>query len=253
MFLFKKIAAPFLFPLSICAGLLLIGVILLWFSRKQSLGKLFVTTGTLMLLVLSYDPVPTWMLRSLESRFAPAELPPPAAKWIVVLGGGHVSDDRLPATSQLSPGSMMRLVEGIRLSRLLPDAKVVLSGGSPFGKTADAVVMANAASILGVPKDRIVLETKSRDTEEQAILLRPLLRDEPFLLITSASHMPRSMMVFRNAGLKPMSAPTDFSVKRSNRVIHPGLFFPSCASVSKAERATYEYLGMGWAKILDKH
>ncbi|MDT5158330.1 MAG: hypothetical protein QOH51_2687, partial [Acidobacteriota bacterium] len=54
MFLFKKIVAPFLMPVPFCVALLLIGLLLLWFTRRQRAGKLFVTAGTLLLTLLGY-------------------------------------------------------------------------------------------------------------------------------------------------------------------------------------------------------
>ena len=44
MFLFKKIVAPFFFPLSICLEILFLGLFLLWFTRRQKTGKIIVST-----------------------------------------------------------------------------------------------------------------------------------------------------------------------------------------------------------------
>src|SRR5688572_5155810 len=119
MFLIKKILGPLLFPLPIGSLLLLVGLALLWFSRKQKAGKVFVTSGTLLLLALSYGLLTPLTLRPLERKY-PALLsasalstPEAPIKWVVVLGGGGVYNAQQPSSSQLSAASLARLSEGI--------------------------------------------------------------------------------------------------------------------------------------------
>ncbi len=131
VFLLKKIAAHLLSPLSLCIELLLLGLFLLWFTRKQRAGKIIVSLGVILLCLFSYCAVSDIFLRPLEHKYPPlinlADVH--GVKWIVVLGGGHIYDPAIPATSQLSDASMVRLVEGIRLYKMLPGSKLVLSGG----------------------------------------------------------------------------------------------------------------------------
>jgi uncharacterized SAM-binding protein YcdF (DUF218 family) len=75
-------------------------------------------------------------------------------KWIVVLGGGHTSDPKLPITSQISGNSLVRLVEGIRIYNGLPRSKLILSGGSPFEKISNAQVLADVAVAIGVKRQQ---------------------------------------------------------------------------------------------------
>jgi len=74
--------------------------------------------------------------------------------------------------------------------------------------TADG--MALLAEELGVPRDAIILEAQSWDTEEEARLLKPILGADRFALVTAACHMPRSVLNFRGKGLNPIPAPADF-------------------------------------------
>jgi uncharacterized SAM-binding protein YcdF (DUF218 family) len=60
--------------------------------------------------------------------------------------------------------------------------------------------------------------------------------------------MPRSMALFRNQGMDPIPAPTDFLVKKGQR-FGPGIFFPGAGELVRTERAVYEYLGMAWARL----
>jgi len=126
MFLFKKIVAPFFFPLSICLEILLVGLFFLWFSRRQKTGKVFVSIGVILLTTISYAAVSDILLRPLESKYLPITNTSgfQNIKWVVVLSGGHSTDPNLSVTDQLSGTSLVRLVEGIRLHRKLSNKQI---------------------------------------------------------------------------------------------------------------------------------
>ena len=132
-----------------------------------------------------------------------------------MLGGGHVSDPRLPANSQISAAALGRVVEGVRLYKAIPGSKLLLSGGAVFDPVPEAEVMARIAVLLGVKPQDISLEPDSRDTADEAEIIAKMIGRERFILVTSASHMPRSMALFRKRGLQPIPAPTDFQVRGS--------------------------------------
>ena len=104
MFFLKKIVSPLLYPLPLCIEILLLGLIVLWFTRKQKTGKVVVSLGVALLAALSYDAVSNALLRPLEYKYdSPRNLDEISdVKWVVVLGGGHIFDPRVPITSQIS-------------------------------------------------------------------------------------------------------------------------------------------------------
>jgi len=167
---------------------------------------------------------------------------------VVVLSGGHSPDSQLPITGQLSKASLMRLVEGIRIHRKLPKSKLILSGGSVFSTITDAKVMADVAVALGMDAKDLVLESESKDTKDQARLVHKIVGDSRFILVTSASHMPRSMALFQKKGMQPIPAPTGHIVKKRQKIT-PSMFYPNAGRIEKTERAFYEYLGLAWAKL----
>jgi uncharacterized SAM-binding protein YcdF (DUF218 family) len=128
----------------------------------------------------------------------------------VVLGGGSREDKALTPEDRLGDASLKRLLEGVRLSRLLPQSQLVLSGGDYQGISPDALVMQQVALEHGVARTRIILETASRDTTDQALFLKDRLGQAPFYLVTSASHMTRARRMFIRSGTQPIAAPTDF-------------------------------------------
>ena len=98
------------------------------------------------------------------------------------------------------------------------------------------------------PED-IVLETKAADTKDHAIYVKEIVGKDRFILVTSASHMPRAMALFRKHGMEPVPAPTDYMVKVRGWGLRPMMFFPSAGSLEKAGRAIHEYLGIIWGKV----
>ena len=74
--------------------------------------------------------------------------------------------------------------------------------------------MAEAAMQLGIPKDRIITFPLAKDTIEEAQYLKWDVGTYPFRLVTSATHMPRSMAIFQGQGLTPEAAPTDFITRQ---------------------------------------
>ena len=258
MFLLKKIIGPLLLPLPFSSLLIIVGLILLWSTRRQKAGKLLVSSGAVLLLFFGYGVSTRSLLSPLERQNPPIFNVSPATsndaqpiKWIIVLGGGGSYSSQLPSPSQLSNASLSRLLEGIRLQRQLPGSKLILSEGSIFGSGPVALVMGKVAEDLGVKKEDIVLETQSQDTEAQANLILPLVGGERFLLVTSASHMPRSMGLFKKLGMNPIAAPTDFASLSSESWV-PSSFYPSAGGLRKAELAVHEYLGLAWAKVRGK-
>jgi uncharacterized SAM-binding protein YcdF (DUF218 family) len=252
MFLFKKIVGPFFFPLSLCLEILILGLVWSWFTPKKKAGKGIVTLGVILLTLLSYGAFTRILLQPLEYAYPPLlEFNAlPEVKWIAVLGGGHTSDFQIPPNSQLSSSSLSRLVEGIRVHRSLPGSKLILSGGALYDPAPDAQVMADVAVTLGVERQNLILETLSKDTEDEARLIQKIVGNAPLVLVTSASHMPRSMALFRKLGMQPIPAPTDYGVKeRQETGIDPGRFFPQVMHLADAHTAVYEYLGLAWAKL----
>ena len=71
MFLVKKIVAPLLFPFTIVNGLLLLGLALLWFTKRRTASRKLITVGVAMLLLFSYATIPDLSLGLLEKQYLP--------------------------------------------------------------------------------------------------------------------------------------------------------------------------------------
>ncbi len=256
MFWLKKFITFWIMPLQACTLLVLIGWLLTRTKRHQRLGRIMIGTGVGLLLLAANNPVSNFLIHSIEGQYDPvpelvagAPLPPKlaACKYIVVLGGGHSGSKELPATIALSGAAGGRLTEGLRLSRALPEAKLIVTGAGAPGRPSHASVLARAAVSMGLPRERILTADTPRDTENEAIELKTMIGpDVPFALVTSASHMPRAMGLMRRQGLTPLACPTDFQSKPSEESSWRDWFF-SLDALQRTTSAAYERIGYLWA------
>jgi len=260
MFAFKKIFSRFLFPIPLCLEVLAIGLLLLWFTKRQKTGKTVVALAGVLLFLFSSHFFSALLLTPLEGRYpplfltsgAPAPIGLREVKFIVVLASGFSYDASRPAAIQLDDSSIARLVEGVRVNKVLNCCKLVLSGGSePDDISSPAQAMAQLAQELGVSRRDMILEAQSRDTEDQARLVAPIVGQQPFILVTEASHMPRALALFRKQGTHPIADPMDFRVTHGKAITTDELF-PDAEVLRCSQRAVYEYLGLAWEKIRGK-
>lgn len=253
MFAFKKLTALFLSPLSLTLELLVIGLLLVLFTSRQKTGKAMIVSGAAILAFCSYTPTSDILIDSLRNQYPAYRLdneltPDQMPKMVVVLSGGHVTKPSLPVLSRLGYETLSRLIEGIRIYRLIPEGKLLLSGGTTAGSISSAEEMAQLAYELGVNKQDIIIDTKSVDTKDQAQIIKSMIGDEQFILVTSSSHMPRSMALFTKLGMTPIPAPTQSTEERI-LISGPNPYFPYSINLEKSEMAIHEYLGILWAKL----
>ncbi len=256
MFLLKKIIAPFFLPLPFCLLLSFVGLFLLWRGRMKTAGKVVLTVGLVLLTMFSYPPVSRMINAPLNGRYEAFSreslhggIPEKKkAEYVVVLGGGHNSHPSIPVPGRLYGDSLIRLLEGIRIYWLNPGSRLVLSGGGAYDPVPEARGMADVALFLGVNPDDLILEKNSLDTKDQAMMIKAIVGDHPFVLVTSATHLPRSMALFRKMGMAPVPGPAGPTC-RAPEPLMPDDFFPDSNALDNSTRAIHEYVGMLWAKM----
>lgn len=102
---------------------------------------------------------------------------------------------------------------------------------SPTGRFRLGMAMA-----LGVEAEDIIIEAEATDTKDHPIYVKKIVGSDEFILVTSATHMPRAMALFKKHDMHPTPAPTDYLVMKKEG-ISPGDFFPSAGSLGKAGQA----------------
>lgn len=232
-------------PYFIALLLLAVSLVLLRHHSGSKTVFRIVLLVFLMLLSISTGWLPGYLTRHLEYQYSWVKNVNPEVSWIVVLSGGQAAVRDLPPNDVLSSASMKRLIEGVRLFRKLPDAHMVLSGGGSIGEQPEALLLEQLALWFSLPKEKLVLETLSMNTEDQARELAFIVKQQPFYLVTSAIHMPRSMALCKQMGLHPIAAPTDFTYFWSQE---SGVkkWIPNSYNVLYFSIALHELLGRGW-------
>ena len=248
LFTLKKIVSIFLMPLSIALILFFLGLIFLY-AKNYKKAKLFLLISFLWMALIGYAPFSNTLIQPLENQYKAYQEVDSNINYILVLGSGHVSNDKVSKISQLSNSALMRISEGIRIYRELDNAKIIFSGyaGDDI-KTPHALIAKDVAISLGVPKESILTQEEAKDTQEEAQLVKKTVGKNKFILVTSAFHMPRAMKIFQNENLNPIAAPTDFLSKEDGDFLRE----PSANEIRKTERAMHEYIGTLWHEIIQK-
>jgi uncharacterized SAM-binding protein YcdF (DUF218 family) len=239
-------------PSTLIALLIGYGAILIWTGWARW-GRRFVTIGAVLLLVAGLSPLGQALILPLENRFPRADLDsPPPPTGFIVLGG---AEDRLVGEARGVPAlneAAERLVEAAVLSRRYPDAKIAFSGGDAgllYKSGSEAEGAESLLTALGVSRDRLILEAKSRDTYENAVFLKEELGQKGelgpgkrWLLITSAYHMPRAIGTFRKAGFEVEAWPVDYRTRGTADLTRP--FDKVSEGLRRVDVATREWFGL---------
>ena len=226
--------------------IMLLAVLIFW--RRPWARKLLLATF-LLILTLHCGPVNYALRYPLESRYAPLLDSRNTGSYdaIVVLTASMIPAGGLIPFPAIDESMFRRLDEAWRLYRLQPKP-IIVSGGHVNPFTADQNENKIARDYLirwGVPKDDVIGEDRSRDTFESAVEVKKLLNNKGwnrYLLVTSAIHMPRSMLVFTARAPEPIPAPGDFSLSKFQ--LTPLDFFPNEHVARKLFITIHEYLGL---------
>ena len=156
-------------PVPVVLLLALLGLVFLWFTRRQKTGKLLVTIAFTVLVLFSSGWVSDVFVRPLEYEYPPVTTfeAPKDIKWIVVLGGGSTAIPGLPVSTYLAGASLFRLSEGVYIHNRFPETKLILTGMSRFdGMTPMAEVMGDVAKEWSV---EIILNSRKNAQKTQKV------------------------------------------------------------------------------------
>ena len=202
-------------PVSLAVLLGLLGL-LLSFTRLKWTSRLAVLLATGVLFISAFTTLGYVLVRPLEGAFVRPAAAPASVTGIIVLGGGMDAEVNEVRGGYELNRSGDRFTEGLRLAELYPGARLVITGGiGDIDQAGEPEAVAAERFFLdfGIAKERLVVESKSRNTEENALLTKALVVPKPgetWLLVTSAFHMPRSVGVFRTAGFEVVPWPVDY-------------------------------------------
>jgi uncharacterized SAM-binding protein YcdF (DUF218 family) len=246
-------------PVNLLLFAALIGV-LLCFGRRARFGRGLALIAILVLIAAATLPLGMLLIAPLEGRFPvpPQDLPPPEG--IIVLGGAI--DDGVSQARQetvFNEGGE-RVTEAVVLAKRYPQARVVYtSGSSSFtGQTSTEALQARKLmSQMGIAPERVTIEDKSRNTDENARFTAAIVHPQPsqrWIVATSAFHIPRAMGVFEKAGFNPIAYPVAFRT-RGRWPDDLRLRFEPVLNLRTFEIAVHEWIGLlsYWASGRSDH
>jgi uncharacterized SAM-binding protein YcdF (DUF218 family) len=238
--------------------LLGIGVALAFATRTRRIARWYLlalfSAGWILTTPACVERLVSW--RSDESRPLASAADAHGARVVVVLGSGsHTYRVRGSSVSTVAWSTNFRILEAARVYRLLDHPTVIVSGGVTShepGAQSEAEAMRAAILQLGVHADHVVMESDSKDTRGAASAIRRLLATraaDPIVLVTSPTHMPRSLAMFRAAGLNPIPSPAAFKSDGSfqtRRWLPSDAGFELLDTVVYDTAATWYYRARGW-------
>jgi uncharacterized SAM-binding protein YcdF (DUF218 family) len=232
IFILKKLLAAFFLPPGLIVTLLFVSAVILWKKRARAAAAVNLALGVLTW-VVCLTPVSDALVRGLEKN-----LPRPGIEGtdaVIVLSG--YGDRTAPAVQLQRQLRVPIIFSGyVSLSRSLKDRE-------------------NFYGLLerwGVPRDKVILETHSRDTYENLRRALEICRERGFrnpLVVSSAFHGKRILLTLRKTGFKARLYPVDFNVVgRTIRYTWRDAL-PEARAVLGTSQAANEYLGLLFYRI----
>lgn len=248
IYLVKVIYYSFLLP----PGIFIVAFVLLGFlSRKKQKGLTAISmVFAILLYAMSIDVVGDLLIHDLEYKYTPPlEY---SGDVLIMLGGGGV--DKSPNVGfqgHLGSDASNRLITIFSLYQKT-GYPIILSGGTLFGLSdTEANIGKNILMSVGVPKEKIFLEDKSSNTEQNAKYSAEIINANGFkkpILVTSAFHMPRAVREFEGNNMKVVPFPAGYRTTGETKVNILTLL-PASNNLDKTALAIKEYIGILKLKI----
>lgn len=248
LFFLKKVISTAIMPINVVILSLIFSLIC--FKKFPKLSRRILLIATTILTLGSIPAISDQLILPHEDNYQAFTRSSVPVDYIIILGCWHATDAAWPSTSQLGTCSLQRMVEGLRISKIHPEAQFITSGFAGSDSQSNASVVRDALVSLGVPSSKISMENFPKDTEEEAQLIAPRIKGSTSILITNANHLPRAMNYFEQQGAFPIPAPTSPHARGLSNDKAWGYYVPNASTLQVTTSAWYESLGktVQWLK-----
>ena len=229
-FVLSKVFGFFASPSNLVILVGILGLLLLP-TRFARTGQRLAFLSIAILAILGLSPIGNALIISLENRLPAWDVARGAPDGIVVLSGAIEPLAAVP-----------------ELARRYPNARILLSGGSGAligNEDPEAKFALRLLVSLGVARDRITLEDRSRNTVENAIFSKAIVQPKPgerWLLVTSAHHMPRAIGAFRRADFPVEPYSVNWYTRGAMDALRP--FATVAEGLQRTDTAVHEWIGL---------
>ena len=246
MFYLSKLSFILVQPLYWVALLLVVTLFVSFAKPRVAAVRNLIASALVLLLLIGWTPFSNAALRSIEDAYRPPEGDLSHFAGMIVLGGAFSKDDGR-GHGQIALGSSgERVVVPVPIMKQYPQMRLLFTGGEaallPKGQP-EAADARRYFDQMGIDASRVIYEDASRNTfenSEMSALLPGVDTKAPWLLVTSASHMPRAMATFAHTGWNVTAYPVDYT-----SAVAVSLFSYSLASGAEAwQLVLREYVGL---------
>ena len=245
----NKLLPIFIQPIFVVLVLVIVGSLL----KNRLRGKLLVAFGCLIIVTLGCPPVADRLIDSLQNYYPTVSVAASPNADAVVLLGGVVGDPRKGLSMEWNEAAD-RFEQSVNLMKANKAKRLILTSG-PDDEEGDGRYLYPAAQEHGIPKDSILFTSRSYNTAAEASNIKELAQKQgirSILLVTSAFHMRRSMILFQRTGLTVYAFPVDYVCCNNSKPYKVHEYFPSSGALSRSETTIREYCGLlfYWLKNL---
>lgn len=248
LFMVKHLISRLLHPVPILIILLLFGFLLIKREKSRSFGKKILIADAVFFAIMFFG-VFNFALKTLETQYKPFDGDDMTlcenlrGAIITVLGQGLETED-LPARMCDNDCLRQRISEGAYVAHSIPESTLLISmsGNAPYKHKQEAV--RQFAATYGIETNRIAFYIGARDTNDEAKSTMEFAGTNKVVLVTSASHMPRSMRIFRRHNCIPTPAPCEFKYFGPNARLSTGDWHMGFHNIERFERLLHESFGL---------
>jgi uncharacterized SAM-binding protein YcdF (DUF218 family) len=245
-FTVSKIAGFFAIPSNVVISIGCLGIALLA-TRRVRAGIWLIAASFIALAILGLSPVGNALMIPLEQRFPPWDAARGPPDGIIVLGGAISPDVSMARNEVVLNEAAERMTVAAELARRYPNARILFSGGRGelLPGASEAPFAFRLLQTFAIPRDRILLEDRSRNTFENAVYSKQIARPMPgerWLLVTSAYHLPRAIGVFRKVGFPVEPYPVDWRTRGTEDALRP--FATVGDGLRRVDTAVREWVGL---------
>lgn len=229
-FTLKKIVSFFIMPISI--GLMLCLIALYYVvTNKMKKAKIFLSLTLVWFFLISFAPFSNALVKPLENVYPKIGDDIANVNYVLLLGGDFQN----------------RGYEALRLYKNMQNIKIITSGYEGARQISDAQEAKERLIQLGVKEEDIITQASPKDTFQEAIEVKNIVGEEPVFLVTSAIHMPRAMLIFKNEGVNVIAAPTNFLYEEDVSFYH----LIGAQYALNTQQAVHEYVGILFSVLKD--
>ena len=245
-FYLSKILWLILNPFNIFIFVTLLSIFL-YFVKLRRLSLIIFLINFVFIALISFLPIGSYLIYNIEKEYHSYIKPPDQVDGILILGGA-TNPQLYNEYDQISLNSSSeRLVESVFIIKKFDKAKVIFSGGSGILNRPDfdhAQVAKSFYKKIGIEIDKIIFEDNSRNTYENITYSKKIANpkiNENWLLITSASHMKRALLIAEKNNWKLIPYAVDFKNIKNFKLI-PNLKL--LKNLNLFQQGLHEWLGL---------